>query len=175
MADNVAITAGSGTDIATDQVTGTNEHVQIVKLAVSADGSRSLVPADPTYGLDVEITRIVPATEFKCAQYTTTQSAGTILWQPQSGKSVVITALQIQVGGTTAGTTQIWFGGSADTSYTRGTDPVLFDGEWVPTATNKPGLYTTYFTPIRAPVDHRLRVTTGAAITITINVWGYEV
>lgn len=46
MADNVAITAGSGTDIATDQVTTTNEHVQLFKLAYSADGSRTLVTAD---------------------------------------------------------------------------------------------------------------------------------
>jgi hypothetical protein len=44
MADNVAITAGSGTNIATDD-TGT-EHVQIVKLAYSADGSKTHIPAD---------------------------------------------------------------------------------------------------------------------------------
>lgn len=44
MADNVAITAGSGTNIATDD-TGT-EHVQIVKLAQSADGSKTHITAD---------------------------------------------------------------------------------------------------------------------------------
>lgn len=46
MADNVAITAGAGTSIATDQVTTTNEHVQLFKLAFSADGSRTLVSVD---------------------------------------------------------------------------------------------------------------------------------
>ena len=46
MADNVAITAGSGTGIATDEVTGTLEHVQLMKLAYSADGVRTLVPVD---------------------------------------------------------------------------------------------------------------------------------
>lgn len=46
MADNVAITAGSGTSIATDQVTTTGEHVQLQKLAYSADGSRTLITAD---------------------------------------------------------------------------------------------------------------------------------
>lgn len=46
MADNVAITAGSGTDIATDQVTGTGEHVQLVKLSYSADGSRTPASVD---------------------------------------------------------------------------------------------------------------------------------
>lgn len=46
MADNVPITAGSGTNIATDQVAGTLEHVQLFKLAYSADGVRTLVPVD---------------------------------------------------------------------------------------------------------------------------------
>lgn len=54
MADNVAITAGSGTNIATDEVTGTGEHVQVVKLAISTDGSRTAIPADGTNGLKVE-------------------------------------------------------------------------------------------------------------------------
>jgi hypothetical protein len=53
MADNVAITAGAGTGIATDEVTGTLEHVQLFKLAIAADGSRTLVPADATNGLVV--------------------------------------------------------------------------------------------------------------------------
>lgn len=46
MADNVPITAGSGTTVATDQVAGTLEHVQLFKLAYSADGSRTLVQVD---------------------------------------------------------------------------------------------------------------------------------
>jgi hypothetical protein len=62
MADNVPITAGSGTDIATDQVTGTLEHVQIMKIAVSTDGSRTLVPADGTNGLAVDVKGVVPGT-----------------------------------------------------------------------------------------------------------------
>lgn len=61
MADNVAITAGTGTDIATDQVTGTGEHVQVFKLAISTDGSRTLVPADSTNGILVEVSNVVLA------------------------------------------------------------------------------------------------------------------
>lgn len=45
MADGVPITAGSGTTIATDD-TGANGHVQIVKIAYSADGSSTHVSAD---------------------------------------------------------------------------------------------------------------------------------
>ena len=43
MADGVAITAGSGTTIATDETAA--GHVQINKLAISTDASSTLVPA----------------------------------------------------------------------------------------------------------------------------------
>ena len=45
MADNVAITAGAGTSIATDDA-GAGGHVQIVKLALSADASATPITAD---------------------------------------------------------------------------------------------------------------------------------
>ena len=57
MADGVAITAGSGTTIATDDC-GAPGHAQVVKLAISTDGSATLVPADSTNGLDVDVTRV---------------------------------------------------------------------------------------------------------------------
>jgi hypothetical protein len=44
VADNIAITAGAGTSVATDDCT--TGHAQIVKLAYSADGNRTHVPAD---------------------------------------------------------------------------------------------------------------------------------
>lgn len=303
MADNVAITAGSGTNIATDEVSGTGEHVQLFKLAIASDGSRVLIPADATNGLlvdvsriqgalpagtnmigkvdisdgtndavidvsgadtesattpslvtnarlkvfngttwdrvrgditngiDVDVTRLPslpsggniigqvaltnsdslpmgtpstgdnqtpPAMNLptvarlfgyngstwdrvrssanvnKTAQYTTAQT-GVALWTPSAGNSVHITALQIQVGGTTAGNVQVWFGGSADTTYTRGTDFPVFDGEFAPSATNKPGIFVTFPTPIRGTANFVLRVTTSAAINpITVNAWGFE-
>jgi len=56
MADNVEITAGSGTIVKTDQV-GT-DHVQYVKLMDgTADGS-GVIPGDATNGLDVDVTRL---------------------------------------------------------------------------------------------------------------------
>jgi hypothetical protein len=174
VADNVPITAGVGTDIATDQITTTGEHVQLFKLAISTDGSRTLVPANVTWGLDVEVTRVVPVTAYKAAQYTSAQT-GTAIWTPASGKSVVVTSLQIQSYGTTAGTAIVWFGASGDTTYTRNTDGALFDGEFVPTATNKPGVYVAYPTPMQGTADYVLRLTTTGAQSITVNVWGYEV
>ena len=46
MADDVAITAGSGTTIATDDCSG--RHVQLIKLAYSGDVVATLVSADAT-------------------------------------------------------------------------------------------------------------------------------
>jgi len=56
MADNVAITAGSGTTIATDDVSSV--HYQKVKLVDGADGSAALIGGDATNGLDVDVTRL---------------------------------------------------------------------------------------------------------------------
>lgn len=61
MADGVAITAGSGTTILTDD-TGAGGHAQVVKLAISTDGSGTLIPAEATNGLDVDVTRVIPGT-----------------------------------------------------------------------------------------------------------------
>lgn len=57
MADGIAITAGSGTTILTDD-TGAGGHAQIVKLAISTDGSGTLIPADNTNGLLVDVSRV---------------------------------------------------------------------------------------------------------------------
>lgn len=61
MADGVAITAGSGTTILTDD-TGASGHAQVVKLAISTDASPTLIPADATNGIDVDVTRVIPGT-----------------------------------------------------------------------------------------------------------------
>jgi hypothetical protein len=54
MADGVDITAGSGTKILTDD-TGANGHAQVVKLGIATDGSATLIPADGTDGLLVNL------------------------------------------------------------------------------------------------------------------------
>ena len=54
MADGVAITAGSGTTILTDD-TGASGHAQVVKLGISTDGSATLIPADGTNGMLVNL------------------------------------------------------------------------------------------------------------------------
>jgi len=57
MADNIPITAGSGTDVATDQLAG-GAHVQYIKLMDGTADSEAKIPGDATYGLDVDVTRL---------------------------------------------------------------------------------------------------------------------
>lgn len=126
--------------------------------------------------------RTAPAPHFfgytvvnKNLQFTTAQTGGAV-WTPATGKKIAVMSLQIQAGGTTAGTVQVWYGGAADTAFTRGTDYALFDGEFAPSATNKPGVILTPHIPYVSPtIDFVLRITSSAAINpLTVNVWGYE-
>lgn len=63
MADGIGYSEGSGQTIATDDA-GASGHVQIIKLAISADGSATVIPADATYGIDVDVTRLPAGTEY---------------------------------------------------------------------------------------------------------------
>lgn len=111
---------------------------------------------------------------YKAVQATTAQT-GVAIWTPAAGKAVVVTAMQIQSYGTTAGTAIVWFGAVGNTTFSRNTTPAIFDGEFAPSATNKPGVYTTFPVGMRGPVDNVLRYTTTNAQSITITVWGYEI
>lgn len=172
MADNVGYTPGVGATVAADDISGVLH--QRVKISLGADGSAVDAPGDGTNGMKVDVTRVAGVTAFKCATFATAQT-GVAVWTPAAGKAVVITSMQIQSFGTTAGTAIVWFGGAADTTYTRGTDAPLFDGEFAPSGTNKPGVYATFPTPIRGTADFVLRLTTTNAQSITVTVYGYEI
>ena len=103
------------------------------------------------------------------ARYTTTQTS-TVLVAAGATEQLTVTSVQIQVGGTTAGELQLYFGTGA---YARGTNYAIFDGEFAPSATNKPGVIMTG--PfISGALDSDLRVTTSAALNpLTITVWYY--
>jgi hypothetical protein len=172
MADNVGYTPGTGATVAADDISGILH--QRVKISLGADGTAVDAPGDGTNGMDVDITRLPTITTFKCQTFTTAQT-GVAIWTPAAGKAVVITALQIQSYGTTAGTAIVWFGATADATYTRSTDAPLFDGEFAPSATNKPGVYVTYPAHPRGTADYVLRLTTTNAQSITVTVWGFEI
>lgn len=187
-ADGTAVDApGDGTNGMKVDVTRVNGNVQIGDgtNAVAVDTAPSDGEANTVNGLQTlsramgyngatwDRVRANVAT-FKCATFATAQT-GVAVWTPAAGKAVVITSMQIQSFGTTAGTAILWFGGTADTTYTRGTDAPLFDGEFAPSGTNKPGVYATFPSPIRGTADFVLRVTTTNAQSITVTVYGYEI
>lgn len=61
MADGVTIPptgTGSATPVVATDDAGAAGHVQIVKLAISTDGSATAIPAEATNGLDVDVTRV---------------------------------------------------------------------------------------------------------------------
>jgi hypothetical protein len=109
------------------------------------------------------------------AEYTTAQT-GAALWTPATGRRFAVTDITISTGGTTSGIVTIWQGASADTTYTVGTDNAIFRGEFAPSATVKPGAIKSFNVPfVATTVDHVLRVTTSAAMTVYIQVNGYEI
>lgn len=106
----------------------------------------------------------------------TAAQTGAAIWTPAAGKRIVVTSMNIGVGGTTAGTCQIWFGASADTTYTAGTDQPIFEHEFAPSATLKPGVIMGDGAGMIGfgAIDEVLRLTTVGAMTITVIARGYE-
>ena len=108
-------------------------------------------------------------------EYTTAQT-GVALWTPATGRRFVVTDISITTGGTTAGIVTLWQGASGDTAYTVGTDPAVFRGEFAPSANSRPGVVKSFNVPYTSTtVDHVLRVTTSAAMTVYVQVNGYEI
>lgn len=130
-----------------------------------------------TYGpiINPRPDRIGVALVHKDVEYTTAQT-GAAIWTPASGKKFAITNITIATGGTTSGIVTIWQGASGDTTYTAGTDPAIFRGEFAPSSTSKPGFVKSYKVPyVSTTADHVLRITTSAAMTIYVQIDGYEV
>lgn len=145
----------------------------------TGEGSRpvQMLASDGTNAADTLITLLgttVATQLWKSFNATTTQT-GIAVWTPTSGKKVAITHLTIGTYGTTAARLILWFGASADTTYSAGTDQLVFAGSFAPSATAYPGVVLVPPTPILAgTVDYVLRVTTDAALSHDIAVYGYE-
>jgi hypothetical protein len=111
---------------------------------------------------------------WKGANYTTTQT-GTDIWTPSAGKKICITYLAISSYATTAGRVILWLGASGDTTYNAGTDQLVWAGSFAPSANARPGAIISLPYGITAvTADHRLKITTDAAISLDITVYGYE-
>lgn len=113
----------------------------------------------------------------KDGEYTTAQT-GVALWTPATGKKFVITGMTISTGGTTSGIVTVWQSTTAvgDTTYNAGTDIAIFRGEFAPSANSKPGVIKQFSTPYVASLaDYPVRVTTSAAMTVYVQLDGYEI
>jgi len=138
-----------------------------------ANGDRTNGTADQ-FGRQL-VTHISPGMQtWKSGNYTTTQT-GVALWTPASGKTVAVTYLAISSYATTTGRVIVWFGASGDTTYTAGTDQLVWAGSFAPSTSSKPGAILNFPTPVfSANVDYVLRVTTDANISLDVSVYGYE-
>lgn len=108
MSDDVTVDNGTGTGVAFDVATdddGSGNHVQIVKLALSADGSRTAIGADAN-GLDVDVVRM-PKGSKTFSDPAPTTTASEIVAANSSRKSVSIynAGTQIVYLGLTSGVT----------------------------------------------------------------------
>lgn len=112
---------------------------------------------------------------WKSHNSTTTQT-GVAIWTPTSGKKVAITSIVIGTYGTTSARVILWLGASGDTAYTAGTDQLIVAASFAPDTALKPGLVLTPPVPFYASTtDHVLKITTDAAISIDVTVYGYEI
>jgi hypothetical protein len=145
----------------------------------SAHGGAVLVPyADNGDGTHSPVTypdRSYGRTRFS-KHYSTTTATTAAVHTPTTGKRVVITALTVSVGGTTAGKVTLWFGASGDSTYDAGTDQPVTVASFAPSASSAPGMVISLSSDIvAASVNHVLKATTSAAMTVDIVVHGYEV
>jgi hypothetical protein len=141
--------------------------------AAVANGDRTNGTADQ-FGRQL-VTHISPGMQtWKSANYTTTQT-GVAVWTPGAGKTIAVTYLAVSSYATTTGRVIVWFGASGNTTYTAGTDQLVWAGSFAPGTSSKPGAILNFPTPVfSANVDYVLRVTTDANISLDVSVYGYE-
>src|SRR3954466_4762841 len=88
MADNVPITAGVGTTVATDEVSGV--HYQRMKLVDGALEGTEAIGGDAAHGLDVDITRFPSSTSGAPGNVASSASSVTLLAANAARKSFLI-------------------------------------------------------------------------------------
>lgn len=122
-----------------------------------------------------EQSRDDPASQVWKRDADTAQKAGTDVWDPAAGARIAVTKLTVSTFDTTAGVMQLWFGDNADTTYTAGTDQVLFEGSFAPSASSHPGVVFEFDPPVFCTTaDRELHITTSAALDYYVNVYGFE-
>lgn len=106
------------------------------------------------------------------AAYTTTQTSANLL-AGTGGQKIYVSSIVIATGGTTAGRVSIYWGAGA---FSAGTSVTLFDGEFAPSATSKPGAVMSFTIPRggSSATGDNLRITTSAAMTVYVSGMAYK-
>lgn len=107
----------------------------------------------------------------------TTAQTGAVIWDPTAGKRIAITHFTVGTRDSTAasGRLVLWFGANGDTAYDAGTDQLVFEASFAPSASVMPGAVVCPATPIYCQTaDYELHYTTDAALSVDIAVYGYE-
>lgn len=182
--------ANPGVDIGNVVATGNIAHDSPdsgdpVKIGFKADATTTLAGAVANndrvdgvadrYGRQL-VAQIDPSMQvWRAVEYTSAQT-GTNIWVPTAGNRFVVTQINITTGGTTAGLVTIWGAQTATTTYTAGTDQAFFRGVITPTANATPGALIQPPHPMFSDTTNDcLKITTSAAMTIYIQVYGYEI
>lgn len=106
--------------------------------------------------------------------YTSAQT-GTSVITPTSGKRLAITSVVIGSYATTSARLILWFGDTADTTYSAGTDQPLLLASFAPGTTSAPGLVFCPSVPVMClTADRRLKITTDAAMSVDVVIHYYE-
>jgi len=106
-------------------------------------------------------------------EFTTAQTS-LALWVPTSGKRFAITDITISTGGTTAGIVTLY--DAASGAYVANTNIGVFRGEFAPSTTSRPGITKNFVVPyVSSAINNTLFLTTSAAITVYIQINGYEI
>jgi hypothetical protein len=159
VADNVAITAGSGTTVATDDVSGT--HYQRVKLVDGTLDSSTAIPGDGS-GLYTQSVLERATFVVKTVDFTASQTAQSI-WTPGSGKKFVV--CDVICSASAAGAITI-FDATDSTTYRVAKLNLAANG----------GAVMNYTKPyVSAAANNVLKYTTGTGAAGSLTVSGYEV
>lgn len=90
-----------------------------------------------------------------------------------AAQRIYVVSYAIGTGGTTAGRLSMYWGTGA---FTNGTSPTLFDGEFAPSATVRPGATQSFPYPMggNSATGDNLRITTSAAMTVYVTIGYYK-
>jgi hypothetical protein len=107
--------------------------------------------------------------------YTTQQTTVSFYAPTASTRRFAITDLTITTGGTTAGVVTL-YDATAATAFVQDTTPAIFRGEFAPSTTSRPGITKDFYVPyVSTAANNNIMINTSAAMTVYVQVNGYEI